>query len=52
MTESQIENRVEHLFDALDRQLMAGRMTQAEYDREAGLITTWADQMYAEGARR
>jgi hypothetical protein len=44
MTESQIESRVERLFNSLDRQLIAGRMTQPEYDFEAQRITDWADE--------
>ena len=46
MTSEQIERRVEHLFDVLDRGLMQGRMTQAEYDYEAEQITAWADHEY------
>ena len=46
MTENQIERQVARLFDVLDRGLMAGRLTQAEYDHEADVITAWADQEY------
>lgn len=44
MTETQIESRVERLFDSLDRQLIAGQRTQAEYDFEAHRIIDWADE--------
>ena len=46
MTEEAIEARVERLFNAIDRGLMAGRLTQAEYDHEAQAITAWADREY------
>lgn len=46
MTEEAIEARVERLFNALDRGLMAGKLTQAEYDHEAQVITAWADREY------
>ena len=46
MTAEQIERRVEHLFDVLDRGLMQGRMTQEEYEHDAKVITEWADREY------
>jgi hypothetical protein len=46
MTEEQIERAVEADFNRLDRGLMAGRMTQDEYDHEAKVITDWADREY------
>ena len=46
MTEEQIERAVEARFNALDRGLMAGRLTQAEYDHEADMVTEWADKEY------
>ena len=48
MTEEQIERKVERLFNVLDAGLLAGKMTQEEYDYEAQQITAWADEMYAE----
>lgn len=32
MTEQQIEERAERLMDSLDRRLLAGEISQAEYD--------------------
>lgn len=46
MTEEQIEARVERLFNAIDRALMEGRLTQDQYDHEAQVITAWADREY------
>lgn len=34
MTEDQIEARAERAMDGLDRRLMRGDLSQAEYDRE------------------
>ena len=44
MTEEQIERSVERKFDSLDRRLMAGTLTQEEYNREAERIRRWADK--------
>jgi hypothetical protein len=46
MTEEQIERRVEHMIDILDRMFMAGRMEQAAYDAEIRRINAWADREY------
>lgn len=45
MTEDQIERKVEAQTDALDRALMSGRLTQAEYDRRMAELSRWADSM-------
>lgn len=47
MTEEQIECSVERKFDSLDRRLMAGKLTQEEYDRAADDIHRWAENEYA-----
>lgn len=52
MTEEQIEREVEWSFNRLDRQLMAGKLTQAEYDHEANVISQWADREYQTVRRR
>lgn len=46
MTEEQIERRVEHLTDAVDRALMAGRLTEDEYNAAVRKIDRWAEQQY------
>ena len=50
MSEDEIERRieahVERLFNALDRRLLRGELTQAEYDRQAARIADWADEQY------
>ncbi len=43
MTEEQIELNVEHQFNRLDKKLMAGKLTQEQYDHEAKLIHEWAE---------
>jgi hypothetical protein len=42
MTEDQVERAVERMFDALDARLMAGKLSQAEYDAEGMKIARWA----------
>jgi hypothetical protein len=42
MTEEQIERAVERKMDGLDRRLMRGELTQAEYDREVCALDAWA----------
>lgn len=44
MSEEQIELSVEHQTNALDRRLMRGALTQAEYDAEIRALSRWADQ--------
>ena len=46
MTENQIELLVERAIDKLDKQLMQGKITQAEYDYEVSIIDKWAEQQY------
>ncbi len=46
MTEEQIEHAVERKFDGLDARLMAGTLTQEEYDKESAKISAWADRKY------
>ena len=46
MTEEQIERAVERKFDALDARLMAGSLSQEEYDKASAGITAWADREY------
>ncbi len=46
LTEEQIERRAERAMDRLDRGLMAGIMTQAEYDREVSILDKWAQAQY------
>ena len=38
MTEDQIERIIERKMDGLDRLLMKGKLTQAEYDREVAAL--------------
>jgi hypothetical protein len=47
MTEDQIERAVERKYDRIDAQLMAGKLTQAEYDFEHKCIMRWAEDRYA-----
>ena len=44
--ETEIEIRVERKIDSLDRAFMAGKLTQAEYDREVSIVDKWAGQQY------
>lgn len=46
MTEDQIEIIVERKTDALDSALMAGRITQSEYDSRMKELSQWADRQY------
>lgn len=51
MTEDQIERAVERNMDGYDRALMAGRLTQAEYDAKVKALSAWADQQYRSRGR-
>jgi len=42
MTEQQLEARIERMIDRLDRDFMAGLLTQEEYDIEFIAIQSWA----------
>lgn len=44
LTEEQIEAYVERRIDKLDKKLMQGHITQQDYDREVGILDTWAIQ--------
>ena len=44
MTNEQIERLVETRTNAADNALMAGRMTQAEYDFHMRALNRWADR--------
>lgn len=46
LTETQIELIVERQIDKLDKQLMQGKITQEEYDREVLIVDKWASQQY------
>ena len=46
LTEAQIELIVERQIDKLDKQLMQGKITQEEYDREVLIVDKWASQQY------
>lgn len=46
LTAEQIERRAERTMDRLDRGLLAGIMTQAEYDREVSIVDKWAQAQY------
>lgn len=48
MTEDQIERVVERSTNKADRRLMAGIMSQADYDAEMAELSAWADRKYAE----
>jgi hypothetical protein len=45
-TEDLIEREVEKRFDALDARLMAGGLSQAEYDDLSRQIDEWSDRTY------
>ena len=44
MTEDQIERRVEKMTDSLDRQFMAGAISQKDYDSAMRELAQWADR--------
>jgi hypothetical protein len=46
LTEEQIERRVERLTDRWDSQLMAGHISQKQYDEEMRHVAKWAEQEY------
>lgn len=50
MTESQIEIIVEKATDKLDRQLMAHKISQTQYDREIVILDRWAQQQISNQA--
>ena len=52
MTEDQIERHVERRTDTLDARLMAGSLTQAEYDAEQRALNQWAEAEYHKRALR
>lgn len=41
LTESQIESRIESMFDAIDARLLEGKIDQDQYDFEASCINAW-----------
>lgn len=45
--ENRIELQVERKMDRLDARLMAGTLTQLEYDAEVKKLNLWADSEYA-----
>ena len=44
LTEDQIEQHVERAMNRLDRQFLAGTISQQEYDREVLILDRWAYQ--------
>lgn len=48
MSESEIELRVERMFDRLDAAFMSGAMSQEEYDIAVESINRMAEEMYAQ----
>lgn len=44
LTEDQIEHHVERAMNRLDRQFLAGTISQQEYDREVLILDRWAYQ--------
>lgn len=44
LTEDQIEQHVERAMSRLDRQFLAGTISQQEYDREVLILDRWAYQ--------
>jgi hypothetical protein len=46
MTVDQIERAVEIRTDALDRRLMSGQLSQAEYDAKMKALGQWAEREY------
>lgn len=51
MTEEQIERRAEWRMDALDRELIAGRMDQSEYDLAVKRLDVWVQDRHREVSR-
>jgi hypothetical protein len=52
MTEEQIERHIERAMDSLDRQLMRGDLSQADYNKAARELNNWAEAQYAARGRR
>lgn len=46
LTEDQIERRVEQSYDLLDLRLIAGELTQEQYEAKSQAIRDWADREY------
>lgn len=46
MTEEQIERRAERAMHRLDAQLIGGKITQAEYDREVQSLHRWTENAH------
>lgn len=46
MTADQIEARCEHTMDQIDRELLANRLTQREYDDKVVELSKWASHQY------
>lgn len=46
LSQEQIERKVERSMNSLDARLMAGKLSQAEYDREVSILDKWAQQQY------
>ena len=51
MTERQIETKVERMMDHLDRLLMAGELSQENYDAAVRDLDAWATLKLAERQR-
>lgn len=49
ITEDSFERMIEKRIDAADALLMAGKVSQADYDARMRQISTWADDMYKAG---
>lgn len=47
MTEDQIERRVERMVDHLDALLLAGELSQRDYDSNMRDLDRWAEAQYA-----
>ena len=45
--EDQIERKVEVAMNSLDRALMAGNLTQQQYNDAVAVVSRWADGQYA-----
>ncbi len=52
MTEDQIEFIAEKQMDALDRRLMSGSITQADYDAEVAALDAWTKNQQRQVHRR
>lgn len=50
MTEYQIELTVECTMNAFDRQLLAGVMTQEDYDAHVKRLDDWAERQFQHAA--